>query len=74
MKIARIGMVLENYLQGFKDANFNKVTVMGEDFEHNLMKISIADLPSWIKEGVKFKLEMSEEDIKIIKDYFEKMS
>ena len=61
---------LQALIAGIPDLDLRKYALAGEDFINDSMKISIYDLPNWIKNKARTTLNMSKEDLRILKDYF----
>lgn len=62
---------LDRYIKGLEGVDINKVALAGEDLIENRMRISIIDLPEWIRQGA--RMEMTQEDIKVIKEYIDNL-
>lgn len=61
---------LQFLIAGIPDLDLMKYKLAGEDLVNDSMKISIYDLPDWIKHGARTTLNMSKEDLRLLKDYF----
>lgn len=71
MKQQKKTITLNTYLAGIK-VDLNTLLVAGEDLVNDSMKISIYDLPQWIK-ATRTTLNMPKQDLKLIKQYFMKV-
>lgn len=59
---------LQALIAGIPDLDLRKYALAGEDFINDSMKISIYDLPNWIKNKARTTLNMSKKELRILID------